>query len=276
MSTGPRARSELADFLKTRRAHISPADAGLPVAERRHAPGLRREEVALLTGISATWYTWLEQARAINPSRQVVDALARTMRMSAAEHAYVLHLTGHGFAHSGEGPTRTAPEHVQRLLDALTTSPAYAITHDWSIVAWNQAYERFYPRIAETSPANRNLLWLIFTDPYVHELLADWETDSRRFLTQFRAQAGARVHDPPFAELVQRLREVSEPFRRGWDSHDVDHFTSTERQFHHPEAGPLLLEHHQLSLSDCPDLHVVVYTPSPNSDAAGKLIELTA
>ncbi|MBA3339630.1 MAG: helix-turn-helix domain-containing protein [Geodermatophilaceae bacterium] len=270
------ARSELADFLRTRRQQIAPENVGLQMSGQRRTPGLRREEVSLLSGVSLTWYTWLEQAREMKPSRQVMDALARTLRMSTAEHAYILRLSGHVIEAPLSASTTGIPAHSQRLLDALGPSPAYAITPHWTIVGWNRAYEAFYPNVATTAMAQRNLLWLVFTDPYVRDLLVDWPIDSRRFLTQFRAEAGSRVHDRVFAELIGGLQEVSEQFRLGWASHDVDQFTSSERRFEHPRAGTLLLEHHRLEVSDCPDLHVVVYTAAPGSDTARKLTELVA
>jgi transcriptional regulator with XRE-family HTH domain len=266
-------RRELAEFLRSRRRHVDPASVGLPPGGVRRTPGLRREEVALLSGVSHTWYTWLEQGRDIRPSRQVVDALARTLRMSAAEHDYVLRLTGHG----ASAPADTAPgmpAHVQRLLDALGSSPAYAITATWSIVGWNRAYERLYPGVAEVAPADRNLLWLVFTDPAVRALLGDWTADSRRFLTQFRAEVGARLQDPEVVALLARLEAASEHFRAGWASHDVDRFTSGERRFEHPRVGALLLEHHQLTPADAPGLQLVVYTAAEGSDAVEKLLRL--
>ncbi|SFL50343.1 helix-turn-helix transcriptional regulator [Geodermatophilus ruber] len=268
-------RRELADFLLSRRRQVDPATVGLPPGGPRRQPGLRREEVALLSGVSHTWYTWLEQGRDIRPSRRVVDALARTLRMSAAEHEYVLRLTGHGVPFPAT-PGPELPTHVQRLLDALVPSPAYAITASWSIVGWNRAYGRLYPGVAEVAPADRNLLWLVFTDPAVRALLGDWSADSRRFLTQFRADVGARLQDPEVVDLLARLEAASEHFRTGWASHDVDRFTSGERRFEHPQVGTLLLEHHQLTPADAPGLQLVVYTAAEGSDAAAKLVRLTA
>lgn len=267
-------RTELADFLRTRRRHIAPSKAGLQVSGQRRTPGLRREEVSLLSGVSLTWYTWLEQGRNIKPSRQVMDALARTLHMSAAEHAYVLRLTGHAAEALVEDLATSMPPHAQRLIDALATSPAFALTPYWSILGWNRAYEALYPNVATVPAADRNLLWLVFTDPYVSGLLVDWRTDSRRFLTQFRAEAGSRVHEKAFADLIRRLHEVSEHFRVGWASHDVDQFSSTQRRFEHPTAGTLLLEHHRLSLADHPNLHLVIYTAAPGSDTARRVAEL--
>lgn len=268
------ARRELGAFLRSRRQQVDPATAGMPVVGARRRPGLRREEVALLSGVSHTWYTWLEQGRDINPSRQVVDALARTLRLSAAEHEYVLRLTGHRAPAPSSAPDGL-PEHLQRLLDALDPSPAYAITASWAIVGWNAAYARFYPGVATAAPADRNLLWLVFTDPAVRALLGDWETDSRRFLTQFRAEAGARLTDPEVVALVARLEAASEHFRAGWASRDVDRFSAGERRFEHPVVGTLLLEHHQLTPADAPGVQLVVYTAAPGSGTAQRLARLT-
>ncbi|WP_369134478.1 helix-turn-helix transcriptional regulator [Modestobacter sp. I12A-02662] len=270
------SRTELGDFLRTRRRQLDPSGLGVPVSGSRRTSGLRREEVALLSGVSHTWYTWLEQGRDIRPSRQVVDAVARTLQMSPAEHRYVLRLAGLAAAPATDGGSDRLPAHAQRLLDALGNSPAYVITHDWSIVGWNAAYERFYPGVATAAPADRNLLWVVFTDAYVRDLLGDWTTDSRRFLTQFRAEVGGRVHHPAVVHLVDRLQQVSEHFRAGWASHDVDQFSSSERRFEHPVVGSLLLEHHQLTLADSPDLHLVVYTAAPGSDSATRLARLTS
>jgi transcriptional regulator with XRE-family HTH domain len=269
------ARRELAEFLRSRRRQVDPRVAGVPGGGPRRTPGLRREEVALLSGVSHTWYTWLEQGRDIRPSRQVVDALARTLRMSPAEHEYVLRLTGHGGAVPA-GAAEDMPAHVQRLLDALGPSPAYAITAGWTIVGWNRAYERLYPGVAAVPAAERNLLWLVFTDPAVRSLLADWAGDSRRFLTQFRAEVGPRLADPEVVDLVTRLEAASPHFRTGWASHDVDRFSSSERRFEHPHVGTLLLEHHQLTPADAPGLQLVVYTAAEGGDAADRLARLSA
>ncbi|WP_369139782.1 helix-turn-helix transcriptional regulator [Modestobacter versicolor] len=270
------ARSELAAFLRSRRRQVEPGSVGLPGHGTRRSPGLRREEVALLAGVSHTWYTWLEQGRDISPSRQVVDAVARTLQLSPAEHQYVLRLAGHGAGAPADADAVELPAHAQRLLDALGPSPAFVTTHSWSILGWNAAYERLYPGVATAPEGARNLLWVVFTDPAVRSLLGDWATDSRRFLTQFRAEVGNRVHDPAVVDLVTRLQAASEHFRAGWASHDVDSFSSSERRFEHPRVGSLLLEHHQLTLSDSPDLHLVVYTAAHGTESAARLARLSS
>ncbi|MEU9112816.1 helix-turn-helix transcriptional regulator [Streptomyces sp. NPDC048483] len=262
MDTVAHRRAELGSFLRARRTHLDPTAVGLPPAGPRRRGGLRREEVATLSGVSATWYTWLEQGRDIQPSRQVLDALARTLRLTAAEHSYVLSLAGYAALSAPAEPAEpAAPAHVQRLLDALAGFPAYAIAPDWTITAWNTAYLGLYPNVAAAAPGERNLLWLVFTDPYVRGLLPDWETTSRRFLAEFRAEAGPRLGDLAQSPAIQRLLEASEPFRDAWRDHHIEGFASRERVFHHPTSGVLRYEHHRLAPADHPGLHIVLYTP---------------
>ncbi|BBX16758.1 transcriptional regulator [Mycolicibacterium duvalii] len=260
-------RAELGAFLRARRQRIARDVHGLPDLPRGRRTGLRREEVSALCGVSITWYTWLEQGRPITPSRQVLDAIAQTLRLSATEHQYLLGLAGYA---PPMDPTRTepAPDHIQRLIDALGERPAYVLAGDWSIVGWNSAYAELYPNVAKVDVAERNLLWLVFTDPSVRTLLDDWEVTSARFLGEFRAQVAGRLSEAPIRELLERLRAVSAEFRRGWDTHPVAGFESRERVFHHPTAGRLRYEHHQLRPSDRPDLQIVVYTPYHCAQAA--------
>jgi len=265
-------RSELGAFLRARRGQLTRADFGLPDLGRGRAVGLRREEVSYLSGVSVTWYTWLEQGRDINPSRQVLDAITRTLRLTVVEHDYVLSLVGFAPVRPDEsGAVAAAPASLQRLMDALDDDPAYAVAPDWGIAGWNAAYAALYPNVATVDPRERNLLWLVFTDPYVRGLLPDWQVTSRRFLAEFRAEAGPRIGDPAYVALVSRLLDASAEFRDGWESHDIQGFTSRERVFTHPAAGTLRFEHHQLAPSDHPDLHLVVYTSVPGTDSAQRL-----
>ncbi|HEX2212360.1 MAG TPA: helix-turn-helix transcriptional regulator [Mycobacterium sp.] len=253
-------RAELGAFLRARRQRVARDAYGLPPLPRGRDTGLRREEVSTLCGVSITWYTWLEQGRAITPSRQVLDAVAQTLQLSATEHHYLLGLAGYA---PPTHPTlvEPAPAHIQRLLDALVDRPAYVLAADWSITGWNAAYAELYPNVALVDDDERNLLWLVFTDPSVRDLLDDWEITSARFLAEFRAEVAGRLGEPPIRDLLDRLRAVSAEFRRGWDTHPVAGFESRERVFHHPATGLVRLEHHQLRPSDRPDLQIVVYTP---------------
>ncbi len=257
-------RAELAAFLRARRARLDRATAGLPAARGGRVTGASREEVAVLSGMSVTWYTWLEQARDINPSRQVLDALARVLGLTPAEHGYVLGLTGFAAAVPADAdPVLVVPPHLQRLLDGMPDFPAYAVAPDWSIVGWNAAYERLYPRIATVPAEERNLLRLVFTDPTIRDLLGDWAADSRHFVAEFRAEAGARLGEPSYLRLVQGLQADSPEFAAVWADHEVERFASRERRFHHPELGDTVYEHHRLIPSDSPGVHVVIYSPAP-------------
>lgn len=267
-------RRELGALLRARRGQLDRSDLGLPAVGRGRSSGLRREEVASLSGVSVTWYTWLEQGRNISPSTQVLDALARTLRLSTSEHAYVRSLAGHPPPTVPSGPATAAPSSVQRLLDVLVQSPAFALTPHWGIAAWNEAYAALYPGIGDVADDDRNLLWLVFTDPYVRRLLPRWDEDSRRFLAEFRADVGPRLDDPSVSDLVQRLQSVSPEFRDGWTGHRIEGFASRERVFHAPGVGDLSLEHHQLTPSDHPELRIVVYTPVEDGRTPGLLAQL--
>ena len=260
-------RRQLGDFLKARRRQLVRADLGVrPIAGK--STGLRREEVAVLSGVSATWYAWLEQGRGRHPSRHVLDAIATAFRLSAVEHSYLLSLAGYSASQpAGDVIARTSPEPVVRLLDHLAGLPAYVLAVDWQILHWTTAFAAVYPNVATVAEEERNLLWLIFTDPYVREVLPDWEIVAQYFLAEFRADAGPRLADPPLADLAAKLLEVSPAFRTAWDRHDVIGFTSAQRLIRHP-IGDLHLERHRARFSDPPDMHVVIYTPqSPETRA---------
>ncbi|CAN5416070.1 helix-turn-helix transcriptional regulator [soil metagenome] len=272
MDKRAKQRLALGEFLRSRREAAPREELGFPAVPRMRTSGLRREEVAISAGVSVTWYTWLEQGRDINPSRQVLDAVAGALRLSPAERDYVRALGG--YAADPSAPGGPTPPHIQRFLDALVGYPAFAIGPAWTIAAWNAAYTALYPNIAATSAEDRNLLWLVFMDPAIRELLPDWETDSRRFLAEFRAEAGARVGEPSYTQLIDRLRDSSEHFRTEWQASSVERFASRERRFFHGKVGELLFEHHQLTPADAPEIQIVAYLPVPGSGTAERLAEL--
>jgi transcriptional regulator with XRE-family HTH domain len=275
MNAEAERHNELGEFLTARRRQLVRADVALPPIGGRNFVGLRREEISVLSGVSMTWYTWLEQGREIKPSRQVLNALAHALRLSVVEHTYMLSLAGYSAPQPASGPApRRVPAHVQRLLDAVEGLPAYAIAPDWEISGWNTAYAALYPNVVSVPAADRNLLWLVFTDPYLRELMPDWEFVSRRLLAQFRADTGPRLEDRCLSRLVRRLLEASQHFRAGWESHDIEGFTPQVRLFRHPVVGDLQLEQHRLAASDEPNLLVVIYTPMLTTDAPERLRRL--
>ena len=275
MNGEARRRRELGAFLRARRQQMQRADLGLPPVGGRGA-GLRREEVSYLSGVSVTWYTWLEQGREIRPSRQVLDAVARALRLTAPEHTYVLSLAGYSAPEctASETTRPVMPAHAQRLLDALGNLPAYVMASDWTILGWTPAFAGLYPNVATVPEADRNLLWLLFTDPYLREIQSDWELHTVRQLAKFRAEAGPCLGEPRFARLIERLLEASDHFRAAWENHDIEWFASRERVYRNPVVGDLHLEPHRMTLSDDPDVHVVIYTPVPNTGTDARLCRL--
>lgn len=258
MDTEQRRRDELAAFLRARRARVERAAVNMPPAPRSRVPGLRREEVAALAGVSVTWYTWLEQARPINPSRSVLEAVARLFALSASETDYLLRLGGHSGARAAEGAPLAIPDRLRHLLESFP-GPAFLLAADWSIVAWNAAYARLYTRIGTLAPRERNLLWLVFTDPSLRELMPDWHAQSRRFAGEFRAAVGPAIATSDLADLVSRLSAASAEFAEVWAARDVESFSSRERVFDHPDDGRVTYEEHKLVPLDAPGHQLVLY-----------------
>ncbi len=267
-------RAELADFLRARREAVRPEQVGLPRgATRRRTPGLRREEVALLAGVSLTWYTWLEQGRRINASDDVLRAIGRALRLDEAGIEHLLALAQPPTDWNGapvEAPEE-APTALVRLITAIEPAPAYVLGPRWEFLAWNAAEERLYPRVATLQPPRRNLLWVLFCDPLTRELIVDWDIHARQALAEFRAGTAALRSDPRFHALVDMLTADSPEFASWWAEHDVSGFETRLRRFRHPDAGELTFEYQQLAPVEWPGLRVVVQLPVPGDDSAQRL-----
>lgn len=258
MDAGQRRREELAAFLKDRRARADRSSHGLPEVGRSRVRGLRREEVATLAGVSATWYTWLEQARDINPSRQVMQSLARLFRLSGVETSYLLAMAGHGENAPEESSSMTPA--LQRLLDVMNF-PAFLLSSDWAIIGWNKEYEQLYPRISSVQPQDRNLLWLVFTDEQLREMLPDWEKQSHGFVGSFRAETRGWLSPSGDTGIVARVSAASKEFAAIWKERDIAGFQTGERLFRHPAKGLTRYEQHNLTPAEAPDLTLLMYTP---------------
>lgn len=264
-------RADLADFLRVRRAALSPTDVGLAPGGRRRTAGLRREEVALLAGVSVSWYTWLEQGRPINASDDVLDALARTLRLDPVERDHLLALAGHPRRRVIDPTRDRAPDDVHRVVDALDPSPAYALGPRWDFLAWNDGQRRLHPAIDTMAVEDRNLVWLLFVDDHVRSLVGDWELEARRVLSQFRAETTPIRDDPSVGALLARLFDASPEFAAWWPRHDVGGFERRVRTFHHPLAGLLRFDHQQLVPAGEPDLRIVVHLAIPGDDSLERL-----
>lgn len=261
MTGDDRSRAELAEFLKARRAALGPADVGLPDGGRRRTPGLRREEVAMLAGVSVSWYTWLEQARPINASLEVLDALARVLRLDAAGRNHLVELAGHSIRHTGSPLGADVPEWAERLLRSVDPAPAYLLGPTWEYLAWNHAQASLFPPLVDLRAEERNLVWVVFALAETRELIVDWPDEARRVLSQFRADITPWRDEPAVVDLVTRLRSVSTEFDQWWDRHDVAGFETRLRRFNHPTDGRLTFEYQQLIPAGRTDLRFVVQLP---------------
>jgi transcriptional regulator with XRE-family HTH domain len=262
-------RRELAEFLRTRREATRPDQVGLPSGRGRRTPGLRREEVAMLAGVSLTWYTWLDQGRRINASHDVLRAIGRALRLDEAGLDHLLSLNEPGTS-AVTAPTE-APSAVVRLLEALMPAPAYVLGPVWEFVGWNTAQARLYPRIEDLQPPRRNLMWVLFADPATRQLIVDWDIHARQALAEFRSATTAVRHDPVMIELVELLTAESDEFGAWWSEHDVSGFETRLRRFRHPAAGQLTFEYQQLTPAEWPSLRVVAQLPVPGDDSAERL-----
>jgi transcriptional regulator with XRE-family HTH domain len=255
----------LGAFLKERRARLDPKDYGLPLSRRR-TPGLRREEVAQLAHVSATWYTWLEQGRGGVPSADVLDRLARAFALTEAEREHLFLL-----AQDRPPPVRHAGQseitpQLQRVLDAFTDTPAIVKTPEWTVVGWNAAASAALVNYAELPAGERNVLRLMFRRPGGPDHLLDWESVARHVVGTVRRdilRVGMRAETEA---LIAELSRESADFRRIWQSFDVTEGGEGTKRMRHPVVGLIDYELSTLSVDGRPDLAVVVFNPTTKAD----------
>jgi transcriptional regulator with XRE-family HTH domain len=267
-------RAELAQFLRTRRERISPEQAGLPMSKRRRTPGLRREELAQLAGVGATWYTWLEQGRAITVSEQMLESLARALQLDADERTHLFILARQQVPADPLPLTTCIDPALQLILDTMGIYPALILNTHWDILAWNQAACQVLTDFNLLSLRQRHVLWMLFTDPHYRSMMVDWEEDTRRFLALFRASTQRSVGEPWLTALIHDLQEASPEFREWWSHYDVRNVQSGHKRLRHPLVGELTLQAKTFLVADHPDLHMVVYTPVPDTATAARLQNL--
>jgi transcriptional regulator with XRE-family HTH domain len=260
-------RKELADFLRSRRERTDPVSVGLQPGPRRRTPGLRREELAQLSGVSLTWYTWLEQARDIGVSRQVFEGLARVLRMTPAERAHLFALAALALPAENPNP-QPVNGTLRRLVDALDPNPSYVINTWWDLLAYNRTYAAMLDGLDERPPADRNIIWLTFTEPRMQKLLVDWLDQARQLVGQLRAHLALYPLDPRGPELLETLRRASPKFSELWDEHMVRGFQASRKRFRFPEGGELTLDYIKLAAADDHQQHLVVLLPASETDAA--------
>ncbi|MFB6516613.1 helix-turn-helix transcriptional regulator [Streptomyces sp. NPDC056401] len=293
-TAGREPRSDLRDFLRSRRARIGPEEVGVAAHPgRRRVPGLRREEVAQLAGVSVDYYTRLEQGRTLHVSDEVLDAVARALRLDATERSHLFDLARPQRA-PGPGPGRAAraaagapgpaeaagPQRVRaglyRVLDALEDgTPAMIMGRRLEVLAANRLAEALYADFGAAAPhtpesgasgrRGRNLARFLFLDPAARGLFADWEGAARAAVAALRFYAGRHPYDPDLSPLVEELGSLDGDFRRWWAGHDVLEHTHGTKRFRHPVVGELALEYESLAFPDDPDQTLYLYTAEPGS-----------
>lgn len=267
---------ELSDFLKIRRSRISPKQVGLTSGVRRRTPGLRREEVAQLAGVGVTWYTWIEQGRDVQVSVQVLEGIARALKLNLDERNHLFLLADQSPPLDSIPPQEIVSPLLLQALDQFDTNPAYITGQRWDLLAWNQAACAVFGDFKALPIQERNILWFVFMNENLRQILVDWEAHARLVLAQFRVNYSRFVGDPWFAELINNLEGVSSEFRLWWTEHDILGRTDGRKEIDHPLVGRLVLNYVVFKVADSRNLEVVMYLPLPESDTALKLQQLLA
>lgn len=259
-------RREIATFLRIRRERLQPEQVNLPRGSRRRTPGLRREEVAALAGVSTEWYTWLEQAREVQPSAETLRRIAVALRLEPGATLHLLTLAGHGGATGGGEHAHadsTSPR-LQRLLDRFEDCPAWVHGERWDFLAWNRAATVIHHDIDTAQGFERNGVYRLFMNARMRETLVDWEKHARDIVAKLRTAHARHVDDPWFNELVTLLRSESAEFARWWSEHNVQLPQGGVKRYRHPEAGLLSFEFTALEVAGEPfeAAHLVAYVPA--------------
>jgi transcriptional regulator with XRE-family HTH domain len=269
VASSPFRREELRAFLRSRRARLSPADVGLPDdGGRRRTPGLRREELAALAGVGVSWYTWLEQGRDINPSPEVLDALAQALRLDPAERRtlFALARTELPLADDvpGTDPGQLNGEISQlvALVDAMHPHPAYLLGPMTRILAWNRAASVVLGSPDHLPGDRRYLLWWLMVDPGEGEMTAQREATARNTLARVSAEYARHAGEPEYEDFLAQLRERSNRFSAWWDEHEVIEAQRGTKVLEHPQLGTLRLHHAQTVPTGQPELRMAVYAPA--------------
>ncbi|MEU6816991.1 helix-turn-helix transcriptional regulator [Streptomyces sp. NPDC046860] len=255
----------------TRRARITPQEAGLPLGgPRRRTAGLRREEVAVLAGVGASWYQWLEQGRDISVSPQVLDAVSRVLRLSDAERRHLYLLAGLNAPAPEIVPDRRDMcDGLRRLIDTWMPYPAHIMDRYYNCVMHNDAAGAVFGM--GQGITTRNCLVDFFTDPLFRSRSLSWETNARTVVAQFRAACAADPEDEGFQAVLAEVSAASQEFTALWAERDIEDQGQIRKELMHPRAGLLVVESTAMRVPARPDLLIVLHTPLPEADTAAKL-----
>ncbi|WP_145040131.1 helix-turn-helix transcriptional regulator [Paenibacillus sp. Y412MC10] len=266
----------LSAFLKGQRAKISPESVGLPPGTRRRTPGLRREEVAQLAGVSTTWYTWLEQGRNIQVSSSVLDCVASALQLNADERRYLYSLA----LESGAEPYTVKHEAVQispslqKIITELKYCPVMISDRKCNIVGWNRAAAYVFLDFDRIPPEERNMIRLLFTRREFQRLAVNWEQFASGFLSMFRSYYGQYVEDEWYDHFLEEMKNGHPDFNRMWEQSQVSYAPEVHLEFRHAKAGKMVYELTSLKVYGNDDLRCSIYTPAPDTTTEAKLRQL--
>ncbi|MFF3488593.1 helix-turn-helix domain-containing protein [Streptomyces sp. NPDC002701] len=261
----------LGDFLRARRELVTPQQVGIPAGGTRRVPGLRREEVAMLAGISAEYYLRLEQGRDRRPSAQVLESLAKALLLDDETSAYLAGLASSRRPRRARTPREVVPSGVAKLVETLHV-PAFVEGRYLDVLAVNPLATALSPRLV----VGNNRLRDLFLDPAERALFPDWEVATQSLIAGFRQAVGTNIDDPRFIELVGELSLASPQFRRLWARHDIRVRQSGRMRFDHPQVGPLVVNHEKLGITNIEGMMLVMVHADAGSEDEEKLTLLAS
>ncbi|MDH6217278.1 helix-turn-helix transcriptional regulator [Streptomyces pseudovenezuelae] len=280
----PDRRRQLGAFLRSRRERLTPDEVGLPLTGRRRTPGLRREELALLAGMSATWYTYLEQGRDVRASEQVLTALATALRLNDHERTHLLQLAGHGRPLPEPEERESLTPEVAAVPLLLQPHPAYVIAGNYDVLSHNRAAEELFPGliagvgvgegegegsgtgtgVGDTEGADppANFVRWVFLEPTARHILVDWEPEARGLLARLRTLTARHPDDPRYTRLIEDLKQGSAEVRTWWPQYEVQARRSGRKRLRHPRRGAVEYAYTAFHLAEQPEQTLVIYFDS--------------
>lgn len=269
-------RAEVKDFLTTRREKVSPGDVGLPTGANRRVKGLRRSEVAALAGVSVEYYTRIERGHISGASPEILDALARALRLDDAERAHLFDLA-HAASPVARPPRRRSPKcwtphaSLQWILDAVTNGPAFVRNGRMDILATNPLARAFYRDVFDMPGQPPNIARFTFLDERADEFYPDWEVFADVTVAILRTEAGRDPHNKELHDLIGELSTRSAEFRTRWGGHNVRHHGTGFKTFRHPVVGEMTLAYEGMEMESEPGLSITIYAAEPGSPSADRM-----